>query len=197
MPPGRVARSAFSNVACWPSASMVDVGAAPSGQPLDLGDRILFAVVDDHVGAEPSRHRQPLGHRVHADDERRAAELRAQRGAQPDRALREHGHGVADPDAAALGAAQAGREDVGHEHDLLVAQPVGNRRQVGARIGNEQVLGPRAVDGVAEAPAAERAAALRVRAVQAVEALAARRDRADDHALADVYRARAPHPARV
>ena len=62
---------------------------------------------------------------------------------------------------------------------------VGNRRQVGARVGHQQVFGPRAVDRVAEPPAAERAAALRVRAVQAVEALPAGRDRADDHALAD------------
>ena len=71
-----------------------------------------------------------------------------------------------------------------HQH-LLVGEPVRNRRQVGARVGHEQVLGPGAVDGVAEAPAAERAMALRVHAVQAVEALAARRDGADDDALAD------------
>ena len=50
---------------------------------------------------------------------------------------------------------------------------------------DEQVLGPRAVDGVAEAPAPQRAAALRVRRVQAVEALPARRDGADDHSLPD------------
>ena len=145
-----------------------------------------IAVVDDDVGAEALRHLEPLGDRVDADDERRPPQPRAQRRAQADRALREHRHGVADLDAAAFGAAQAGREDVGHQHDLLVGEPVGNRRQVGPGVGHQQVLGPRAVDRVAEAPAAQRPATLRVRAVEAVEALAARRDGADDDALADV-----------
>ena len=69
---------------------------------------------------------------------------------------------------------------------VLVGQRWRNRREVRARVGHQQVLGPRAVDRVAEPPAAERAAALRVGAVQAVEALAARRNRADDDPLADL-----------
>ena len=61
----------------------------------------------------------------------------------------------------------------------------GNDRQVRARMRDEQILGPGSVDGVAEAPAPERPAALRVRRVQAVEALPARRDGPDDHPLPD------------
>ena len=53
-------------------------------------------------------------------------------------------------------------------------------------MGNEQVFGPGAVDGVPEPPAAERAAALGVRRIEAIEALAARRDRADDDPLSDL-----------
>ena len=58
-------------------------------------------------------------------------------------------------------------------------------------VGHEQVLGLRAVDGVAEAPAADglvagAVAALREVAGQAGVALAARRDGADEDALADL-----------
>ena len=78
-----------------------------------------------------------------------------------------------------------GREDVRHQHDLFVGQAVGNRREIRASVGDEQILGPGAVDGVAEAPAAKRPVALRVRRVEAVETLPARRDGADDDALSD------------
>src|SRR5204863_1919035 len=60
-----------------------------------------------------------------------------------------------------------------------------DRRGIGARIGNEQILGPRTVDRIAEAPASQPTAALRMRAVETVEALSAGRDGADDDALAD------------
>ena len=106
-------------------------------------------------------------------------------GAEADRALREDGHGVADLDVAALRARQPGREDVRTEHDVFVGQARRDRCEVGSGVRHQQVLGPRAVDGVAEAPAADAAAALRVHTVQAVEALAAWRDGADDDALPD------------
>src|SRR4029079_20021 len=57
--------------------------------------------------------------------------------------------------------------------------------QVRARVGDEQVLSPRAIDGVPKAPPTKRAVALRVRRIQAVETLSARRDGANHHALAD------------
>ena len=62
---------------------------------------------------------------------------------------------------------------------------------------HQQVLRPGAVDGVAEAPAAERPATLGVRRVQAIEALAARRDRSDDHPLADRELILEPRTERV
>ena len=80
---------------------------------------------------------------------------------------------------------QARRQDVRDEQHVVVREAVGDGRQVRRRVRHEQVLRPRAVDRVAEAPAARRAAALRRRAVEAVVALAARRDGGDDDALAD------------
>ena len=68
---------------------------------------------------------------------------------------------------------------------------VGDLGQVGLRVRDEQVLGLRAVDRVAEAPAADRLVAAAVTALgrladEAGVALAARRDRADEDAVADL-----------
>ena len=87
------------------------------------------------------------------------------------------------PDVAALRTRDAGRRDIRQHEDLLVGELIGHQREVRPRIRYEQVLRPGAVDGVAEPPATERAVTLRMRAVQAVEALSARGDRADDHPL--------------
>ena len=86
---------------------------------------------------------------------------------------------------------EARRRDVGEKDDLLVGDVVRDLRQVGLRRRDEQVLGLRAVDRVAEAPAADGlvagpVAALREVPGEAGVALAARGDRADEHALADL-----------
>ena len=102
---------------------------------------------------------------------------------------------------ARLGAREAGRRDVGQQDDLLVGQVVRDLGEVGLGVRDEQVLGLGAVDRVAEPPAADRlvagpVAALRQVPGQAGVALAARRDGADEHALADLVagdaRRRAP-----
>ena len=128
---------------------------------------------------------------VDADDQRRAHQLRARGRAQADRALGEDDDRVADANLARLGAGEAGRRDVGQQHDLLVGQRLGDLGQVGLRVRDEQVLGLRAVDRVAEAPAADglvagAVAALAQLAAEAGVALAARRDGADEHAVADL-----------
>jgi hypothetical protein len=89
---------------------------------------------------------------------------------------------------------QSSREDVRTRHPIFVGEPGGDWRKVRTSIGNEEIRGPRAVDGVAETPAADRSAALRVHTVEAMETLAARRDRPHNHALPDrvlVFQARA------
>ena len=79
----------------------------------------------------------------------------------------------------------------GHSRTSSSASPSGIFAEVRLRVGNEDVLGLAAVDRVAEAPAADRlvavaaVTALRRVARQARAALAARRDRAGDHAIAD------------
>ena len=143
-------------------------------------------MVDDDVGPEAPGHFEALGNRIHTDDETRAAQLRAERRAESDGALGEDRHRIAHLDVAAFRPTQSRREDVGHEHDLLVGEGVRNVRQIGARVRDEEEVCPGPIDRVAEPPAAQRSAALRVRAVQAVEALTARRNGADDHALADL-----------
>src|SRR5262249_22677510 len=70
-------------------------------------------------------------------------------------------------------------------HDVLVGEAARDDGEIGFRVRHEQILRPGAVDGVAKLPAAQRAAALRVRSVQAVEALPARGDGPDNHAVAD------------
>ena len=129
----------------------------------------------------------PAGDRIDADDERRAAESRAERRAQADRALREDGDAVADAARCPLSAPEMPVEAMsGSISTCSSVSASGIDREVGPRVGHQQVLGPRAVDGVAEAPSAERPLHCEWTRVQAVEALSARRDGADDHPLADV-----------
>jgi hypothetical protein len=73
----------------------------------------------------------------------------------------------------------------GHSITSSSVSPGGDWREVRTSLGNEGILGPRTVDGVAEAPAAGRSAALRVHTVEAIETLATRRDRLHNHALPD------------
>ena len=160
VPPGRSERRALSNVCCVPRASMA-TSAPAAGQPLDLGDDVDLGEVERHVGAHPLRHRESDRVAVDADDLGGAHQPGAGRGAQADRALGEHDDRVADPHAARLGAGEAGRGDVGEQDDLLVGHAVRDLREVGLRLRHEQVLGLRAVDRVAEAPAADRLVARR------------------------------------
>ena len=190
MPPGRRQRSAFSKVPWVPRASTVTSAPPPVSR---LTSATTSTWVKSSATSAPMRlrHREADRVAVDADDERGAHQLRAGRGAQADRALGEDDDRVADLDAAGLRPAEAGRGDVGEQHDLLVGHAVGDVREVGLGRRDEQVLGLRAVDGVAEAPAADGLVAVAVAALaevagQAGSALAARRDRADEHALADL-----------
>jgi len=132
-------------------------------------------------------HHEALGQAIHREDPRRAGESGAHRRAEPDRPLREHRHGVADPDAAALRAAESGAHDVGAHQHLFVAEVIGNRGQIRHRIRDEHVFGLAAVDRVPEAPSAHGlSAALGLMATEAAMALATGRDGASDHALPDL-----------
>ena len=161
------------------------VHALALGQAPDLFDRIRLGVVDDDVSAHALRHFR--AHRIgfDRDDESRALELGARRRAQANRPLRKNRYGVADLHLAAFRSGNSRGGNVRQQDDLLVAQVVRNLRQVRLRVRHQKVLRLRAVDGVSEFPAADRSAALRPVAAQAVIALTARSDRPDQDALAD------------
>jgi len=112
-------------------------------------------------------------------------------GAQPDRALGEDHHDIADLDIGRLGASETGGHDVRTHQHLLVGQRVRHRRQVGLGIGHQHVFGLSAVDGIAESPAAHglvamagAAAILSGQAVLAGVGGEAGADGAGDHPLA-------------
>ena len=111
-------------------------------------------------------------------------------GAQADRSLRKNDDRIADANVRRFRAAESGRSNVGEQDHLFVGQFVWNLREIRLRIRDEQIFGLRAVDGVAESPAADRfdtfaVAALRPLRGQTGAALTARRDRADQNAIAN------------
>src|SRR6185503_4734516 len=136
--------------------------------------------------AEPFCHRKSLRQSVDGEDLGRAGELGSHRRTQADRALGKHRDRVADSDASSLGAAEPRAHDIGaHEH-LLVGESVGDGGEVRHRIGHQNVLGLTSVDRVAKPPAPDRLSATLGRiATKARVALAARRDRSGDDALAE------------
>ena len=90
------------------------------------------------------------------DDPGRAHQLGPGGGAEADRALGEDRDGVADLDAAVLRAGEARRHDVGAHQHFFVGEAVVDGGEVGHRVGDADVFGLAAVDGVAELPAADR-----------------------------------------
>jgi hypothetical protein len=67
-----------------------DVDATAVGEALDLGHRVAVVHVECDVGAHPPRDCETFTGRIDPDDERRAPELRANRGTQADGTLCEH-----------------------------------------------------------------------------------------------------------
>ena len=157
----------------------------------DLRDHVDIAVVEDHIDTHFLGHGDARVVAIDADDHRRAEQPCADGGAKADRALREDRHLVAEGDLARFGATDTGGGDVGQENDLLVGELVRDDGHVRLCVRHEQILRLRAVDRVAEPPAAERLTvvavpALGVMAGQTGIALPARRDRAYEHAIANV-----------
>ena len=122
MPPGRSTRSAASKVCCVPSASIATSTPRPSVSRMIASTGSSFE--KSTTWSAPSRRAiaSRSGTPVDGDDRRRAHQLRAGGGAEADRSLGEDRDAVADADAAALGAAEAGRHDVRAHQHLLVGQ---------------------------------------------------------------------------
>ena len=114
--------------------------------------------VDRRRGAEALGDFQAIVVEIDHDDLGRRIELRGQQRRQPDRAGADDRHGVARLHLAVEHAAlEAGRQDVAEHHQRFFVGAVGNRIEAGVGVRNANELGLRAVDGVAEDPAAGRA----------------------------------------
>ena len=182
VPPGATMSSQSTKVAGTPTASiavstprppvrfMTASAAAPSAALIDcrraktLGDVEAIIVEIDH------------------DDLSGRIELRRQQRRETDRA------GTDDRDAAARldltvehAAFEAGGQDIAEHHQSLFIDPGGNRIKAGVGVRDPHVFGLRAVDPVAEDPAASRA--VRIHTAAAIGALAAGRDAGDQNAI--------------
>ena len=151
---------------------------------LDFGDDVALLRIEHDVCAHSLRHFHSNWIAIHADDERSAHQFRARRRTQADRSLRENHNRIADANVRRFRAAESSRCDVREQNHLLVGQLIGNLCEVRLRIGHKQIFRLRAVDRVAESPAADRfhtfaVTALRPLRGQTSPTLAARRDRAD------------------
>ena len=147
------------------------------------------SVVEDHVGAHLLRHREPRLVAVDADDQAGAHERAPAVAQRPIGPWAKTTTVSPRLTSAGLGPAEAGGGDVGQQDDLLVGQVVRDFGQVGLGVRDEQVLGLGPVDRVPEPPAADRLVPVAVPALGQVArqtgvALAARRDRPDQHPVA-------------
>ena len=171
-----------SKVACRPSASIATSAPRPSVRRLISATRSCARIERD-VRAEPARHgeawRSPSTPMI-SDAPRSFAPTVAHSPIGP---CANTATAVADTDVAGFGSAQPGRGDVRQQQDLLVRRVHLESGEIRPRVRNQQVFCPGTVDGVAEPPAAQRATALRMHAVQAIEALTTGRNRTDNHPL--------------
>ena len=98
------------------------VGTAPARELAQRFQHVRFAVVDG-VGAELERREaQPLREAIDGNDALGAEEQRRGDREQPDRPAAPHRYRVAALDGAVLRRHVAGRQDVGEEEQLIVAQ---------------------------------------------------------------------------
>ena len=143
------------------------------------------------VSSHPFRHRETLVISIDADDHSGAHHFRARCRTQSNRALREHDDGIANLYSRRFSSRKPGGSDVGEQHDLFVREFIRDLCEVGLCVGHAQILGLRAVDRISETPSTERFISFAVTALcrmarQACAALAARCDRADQHAFAEL-----------
>ena len=134
-----------------------DIDAAAIRQFHDGFHRIA-AVCNRRCDRAPSasRHGQPLGDRVDADDGGRAHQARACRGAQADRSLAKTAT-VSPMRTLPLSAPEKPVDMMsGHISTCSSVSRGRHRRQIGHRVGHQHELRLAAVDGVAELPAAHR-----------------------------------------
>ena len=190
-PPGRASLTASSKEAGHADGLDGHVRAEPPGQVLDDAERVLARVVDRDVGAELLGRVEPGVGQVDGHDVAGAVQPRAGDRGQADRAGADDGDDIAGTHAAGQHAdLVAGRQDVGQHESFLVAHPVGDPERGGVGVRHPDVLGLRAVDLVAEDPAAA-LQALPVARLAAVPAASAGADAGDQNTVAGAQTAHA------
>ena len=138
-------------------------------------------------GAEALGHLEAIVVEIDHDDLGRRVELRGEQRREPDRPRADDRHGASRLDLAVEHAAlEAGRQDVAQHHQRLFVGAVGNGIEARVRVGDADELGLRAVDLVAEDPAAGRA--VRVHQLAAIVAFAAGADAGDQHPVSRLER---------
>jgi hypothetical protein len=178
------------------------VDAAAPGDPVHLGDRVAFRGVHHVRGPELQGPLELLLHHVHGDDPRRAHEARRLDRVEADAAAAEHGHagprghlGLVDDRPG------AGEDAAAHERDHVQRGVLTDGND--ARLRQDRSRGVPAdlqvlVEALAVLPETERAVvhertglvaerAKRRGPVDTVAALAARRDVARAHVVADLH----------
>ena len=161
-----------------------DVDTFAAGEALNFSDDILFVVIEHDIRAHLFCHDCASGIGFDGDNQSGALQLGSGGGAKADGTLGKNGDRIADLNISTLGCGNPCGGDIGDKHYLLVAKIVRNFGQIRLREWNQQIFSLRAVDRIAESPAADGAAALREIASEAIETLSARRDCADQNAVA-------------
>ena len=164
----------FAQLESGRNANRFDGGidAAAAGHLHDRLDGLAVRAVDGRGGAEALRHFKAIIVEIDHDDLGRRVKLRGQQGGKPDRPGADDRDGAPRLNLAVEHAAfEAGRQDVAQHHQRLFVGAAGNGIEAGIRVGNADELGLRAVDGVAENPAA--GGAVRVHLLAAIIAFAA------------------------
>ena len=128
-------------------------------------------------------HFQAVVVEVDHNDFGRSEKLGGQQRGEADGAGTDDGDGVAGLDLAVQHAAfVTRRQDVAEHHHRILVHAIRHRIEAGIRIRDADELGLRAVDGVAENPAAR--LAVRGHAAPAIVALSTRGNAGDEHAVA-------------
>ena len=145
---------------------------------MTVADGVAVGAVDGRRGAEALGDFKAIVVEIDHDDLGRGIELRREQGCKPDRSRADDRHGTARLNLAVEHAAfEAGRQDVAEHHQRFFVCAVGNRIEACVRVGNANELGLRAVDLVAENPAA--GGAMRIHELSAIVAFAAGADAGD------------------
>lgn len=159
------------------------IDAALAGHRHDRLQCLPIGAVDGCRSAEAPGYFKAVVVKINHNDLGRRVELGGEECCEPNRARTDDRHGISRRNLAVEHAAlKASGQDVAQHHQCLFIRAGGNRIEACIGVGNADELGLRAVDGVAEDPAAGRAVGVHLPA--AIFALTTGTDAGDQNAIA-------------